>query len=167
MLLQVFLPVILIVGAGFLLARAYVIHRLSQQQQTEQIKITLPLRLGAYERLTLLIERIRPTTALLEVALKDLTTPDLQTTLLDQIRSEFKHNVTLQVYVSAELWNQIQAVKEEIILLINQSAQEIASGAPAVELAREILQQQANNTHDNADLVLQSIKDEAQKYVLI
>ncbi|MFI5135644.1 MAG: hypothetical protein ACHQD9_07305, partial [Chitinophagales bacterium] len=62
-------------------------------------KDALPIRLGAYERLTLLLERITPTNLLQRVNKPGMTSLDLQKALISNIRMEFEHNLSQQIYV--------------------------------------------------------------------
>ena len=83
-------------------------------------KDALPIRLQAYERLTLFLERIELNNLLHRVRVDGMTVRDFQVALLSNIRSEYQHNVTQQIYVTPELWGTIKGIKEEIISIINQ-----------------------------------------------
>ena len=80
------------------------------------------MRLQAYERLTLLLERIDPNKLLVRV---NPTSGDVDTyeqLLIKNIEQEFEHNVTQQIYVSIECWNLIQTTKNATIHVIRQAA---------------------------------------------
>ena len=87
----------------------------------ESQKSVSPIRLRAYERLTLLLERTKPEHMIIELQQKEpeaLTTwsvPQLQQYLLQTIRAEFDHNQSQQVYVSAEVWDAIISAREKIV----------------------------------------------------
>jgi len=90
-------------------------------QKEAQNKV-LPMRLQAYERLTLLLERIDPNKLLVRV---NPTSGDVDTyeqLLIKNIEQEFEHNVTQQIYVSIECWNLIQTTKNATIHVIRQAA---------------------------------------------
>src|SRR6202046_1902859 len=65
---------------------------------------TLPLRLQAYERLVLFIERINPANMLIRMNATSYSAHELYSLIVEDIRSEFQHNITQQIYVSSRAW---------------------------------------------------------------
>jgi hypothetical protein len=100
---------------------------------------TLPLRLQAYERLVLFIERINPENMLVRVHVSGTTVCELQQFLVDEIRTEYQHNITQQLYVSAQSWNVISRIKSDSINLINNAAKGLPADASSIELSKVIL----------------------------
>jgi len=90
-------------------------------QKEAQNKI-IPSRLQAYERLTLLLERIDPNKLLIRVKPFSDDVEKYESLLINNIEQEFDHNVTQQIYVSLECWNLINAAKNATIHLIRQAA---------------------------------------------
>lgn len=90
-------------------------------QKEAQNKI-IPARLQAYERLTLLLERIDPNKILIRVKPFDDEVDKYEQHLIKNIEQEFEHNVTQQIYISPECWNLINAAKNATIHLIRQAA---------------------------------------------
>lgn len=90
-------------------------------QKEAQNKI-LPMRLQAYERLTLLLERIDPNKLLIRVKPFSDEISKYEELLIKNIEQEFEHNVTQQIYTSPECWNLINAAKNATIHLIRQAA---------------------------------------------
>lgn len=86
-------------------------------------KITLPLRLQAYERLTLLCDRASIPNTLLRVRMPGMTVAQLTHALLIAINQEFDHNTSQQLFVSDTLWRIITAARQQTILLITQAAE--------------------------------------------
>ncbi len=90
-------------------------------QKEAQNKI-LPTRLQAYERLTLLLERIDPNKLLVRVKPYSEAVDEYEALLIQNIEQEFDHNVTQQIYVTPECWNLINAAKNATIHIIRQGA---------------------------------------------
>ncbi|MCF8308953.1 MAG: hypothetical protein K9I68_08100 [Bacteroidales bacterium] len=111
--------------------------------KAEQQKATTPIRLQAYERIILLLERISPSSLIFRVKDPDYTVSQFHTKLLENIRDEFEHNLSQQIYVSAEGWKYVVNAKEEIIKLINSAAMEMEDDASANQLARKIFEKSA------------------------
>ena len=70
------------------------------QFKQNQHKTTIPLRLQAYERLSLFCERISIPNLVLRLRNENMTAAELRMALMLGIQHEFEHNITQQVYVS-------------------------------------------------------------------
>jgi len=103
-------------------------------------EIITPLRLQAYERMALFLERIDPNQLLFRVGSSDLTAYQMQTLLLATIRNEFEHNLSQQIYISIETWESIKNAKEKIVNLVNLSAGKLDENASSTELASALLE---------------------------
>lgn len=129
--------------------------------RAEYHKIALPLRLQAYERLTLLMERISLTNLIPRVREDYMTARDLQQAINLSIREEFEHNVSQQVYVSKEVWEICSFCKDETIKFVNLVAQMIPAEAESTTLAKAIYEQMMqNNRTIPTQKALNAIKDE-------
>ena len=82
----------------------------------------LPLRLQAYERLTLLLERIDPNSLLIRVKPIDNDLNKYEQDLITSIEDEFVHNLSQQIYVSMEMWNVTRTTKNTTIQIIRQTS---------------------------------------------
>jgi hypothetical protein len=74
--------------------------RLLLDQQTERRKAMSSLRIAAYERLIIMIERTDPANIIMRYPIHSMTAASLQFELMKSIREEYEHNVSLQMYVS-------------------------------------------------------------------
>lgn len=94
--------------------RRYLIHKEAQ-------KDAMPLRLQAYERLVLFLERINPAKLLIRISPQSSNKSDYEDYLIAQIEQEYEHNLTQQIYVSGESWDIITTAKNATIQLIRKS----------------------------------------------
>lgn len=90
--------------------------------QKETKPVILPLRLQAYERLTLLMERINPSQLLVRVHPISTDKNDYQNYLIAQIEQEFEHNLAQQIYVSTKCWSILLTAKNATIQMIRVAA---------------------------------------------
>ncbi len=90
--------------------------------QKEAQKQVLPLRLQAYERITLFLERIDLNKLLVRVKPFSDSKDDYENLLVKNIEQEYEHNLTQQIYVTPECWNLINAAKNATIHIIRQGA---------------------------------------------
>ena len=98
------------------------------------------LQLQAYERLILLSERISLTNLVNRVSGAGLSAKEMQTLLTENIKQEFDHNVTQQIYVSAEAWDAVKNLKEQNIFIVNQVASFLPKDATAFDLNKHIIE---------------------------
>ena len=103
-------------------------------------KLITPIRLQAYERMTLLLERTALKNLVPRVFRPNLTAKAYQNELIKNIRAEFDHNIAQQIYVSNSLWQAIQTAKEENIKIINTIAAKLPEDAKAIQLSQAILE---------------------------
>lgn len=126
------------------------------------LKHTLPLRLQAYERLILLLERINPASMLVRLHTPGMSARDIQAVIIADIRAEFQHNISQQLYVNAATWTVVKKVKDDTISLVNSAVNGLPENATSVDLSRSILLHLANMEEDNPyDIALNIVKQEA------
>lgn len=101
-------------------------------------KEVLPLRLQAYERLALYLERISPNVLLVNQYQHGLSVQQFQMNLLESLRLEFEHNFSQQIYVSQTVWLLTRQAKEEIARIINTAAGTLDAEAPAYQLSQRV-----------------------------
>jgi RNase H-fold protein (predicted Holliday junction resolvase) len=90
-------------------------------QQAAQ-KETLPIRLQAYERMALFLERINPQKLLVRVSPSSANKDEYETQLIRNIENEYDHNISQQIYMSDECWNIVKAAKNATIQIIRKSS---------------------------------------------
>ncbi len=103
-------------------------------------KNAFPIRLQAFERLALFLERITPSSILVRIPAKNLNAKEYQTLLLKAIRDEFEYNLSQQIYVSEETWRMVVTAKSATVSIINKFASAVDPNAPGVELSKKILE---------------------------
>lgn len=128
----------------------------------ENQRITLPLRLQAYERFVLLLERITLSRLLLRVAEPALTAQQLQHSLILNIRNEFEHNLSQQIYISETSWEWIKKTVEESIQLINTSASTIPADSSASVLISLLMEMENSGQAPQTHKVISHLHAEAQ-----
>ena len=111
-----------------LLATWIVMYKLFQNEQQKREwelkkaaqKEISPIRLRAYERLALVLERTQPEHLLMDLDVSQFTVPQLQQRLLQTIRLEFDHNMSQQIYVSEQVWDKIVAARGQMLAFVRE-----------------------------------------------
>jgi len=126
-------------------------------------KESLPLRLKALERLTIMLERIKPSSIVLRAGTGNKRASTLQFELLTLAREEFEHNVSLQLYVSPNTWTKIQIAKKETDDLIKVAATKAGPEADAMALSRIIFDLEERTSNTLIKEALHALKQESDR----
>ena len=122
---------------------------------------TLPLRLQAYERLSLFCERIALPNLLLRLQQPDQTAAELKLSLFLAVQQEYEHNISQQVYMSQALWDIIRQARDNALQAIDAVSDIIEDDQPGRVLARALLDQATASSSAGLALALAAIKKEA------
>jgi len=127
------------VGVAFVLIKPYILR--AERIQVLEIKKsisnqTLPLRLQAYERMVLLIERVNPSNLLVRINAPAYTPQELQVIITNEINTEYQHNISQQIYVSNEAWQVVKKVKDDTINLFNNVIRTLPADATGMDVSR-------------------------------
>lgn len=129
----------------------------------QQSSVILPLQLQAYERIVLFVERISPQSLISRVNQPGFTVLDMQIGMVSSIKSEYDHNVSQQIYVTAAAWEAVKTVKEQTISIINQVALKLPPDANAIELNKQLLELFMAQKESPAEIAAEIINVEAKK----
>lgn len=131
--------------------RRYLIHKEAQ-------KNALPLRLQAYERLTLFLERINPAKLLIRIAPQSSNKHDYEEYLVSQIELEYEHNLSQQIYVSGESWDIITTAKNATIQMIRKA--NINERVDSANKMREVILQDLFDKQTPSSVAIAQLKNE-------
>ncbi|MFL5763292.1 MAG: hypothetical protein ACJ77K_05065 [Bacteroidia bacterium] len=137
----VILPSAVVFLTSYYLVKNFLDH--SNRKRVFDLKLAnqtvlTPIRLQAYERAILFLERINPTSLVMRLT-KTGTAANFQGELLKTIRSEYEHNLSQQIYMSAKAWDNLVRSKEETIKLVNVAAARVTPESGAMELAQAVI----------------------------
>ena len=135
--------------------RLWELKRLSQKEIS-------PLRMRAYERLSLLLERTTPEHMLLELNLGEMTILQVQQHLMRTIRMEYDHNLSQQIYVSNQVWDAIIASRDQMVAFINTMAQQMPPESTALDYAKVLITAYSSNGQTANDQAMQLLRSEAR-----
>ncbi len=133
------------------------------ETQREKNKLFIPLKLSAFERLTIMLERTKPTHLILRQPVNQISATQLQHELMKNIREEYDHNMGLQIYVDTSTWKSIDLAKESTIELIKVAFQHVGMDANAMELSSVIFQLEAETQNSVIQIALDKLKEETKQ----
>ena len=127
-------------------------------ERRETLKVVTPIRLQAYERMALFLERISPDSLVLRCYQPGMDLKLLQGVMTKNIRDEWEHNLSQQVYLDPATWAHIREAKDEMVNLVNSSAVTLTDTDDPTRLAASIFASAAK--HLPTDKALEELHKE-------
>lgn len=124
---------------------------------------TTPLRLQAYERMILFLERVSLNNLISRVQKRGMSAKQFQSDLIITVRTEFEHNLSQQIYVSQAAWDTVKLAKEEVIKVINVSATQVKDDATSAELSQKIFEILLKLEVSPTQMAISTIKKEVRQ----
>lgn len=156
-LLKIILPSLLVFLAGYLAVERLLREESNRRRAENTVnskKITTPVRLQAYERIVLFLERISPESLLVRINQPGMSSKELQTALLSSIRSEWEHNLSQQLYISNQAWALVNNAKDNVTKLINTCSDKVGPKHSSLKLSTVILESMVElNNHPTAKAI--------------
>lgn len=165
-LLKYVLPLIVAFVFIYFILNNYLEENLKMKQLDMKMKNQesfTPIRLQAYERLVVYLERITPSNMVMRIHKNGMSARMVQTEFLKSIRQEYDHNIAQQIYISNAGWELIKSAKEEMIKLVNASAAKVGDNAEGIELCKVLLEITMNVDKLPTQIALDYIKKEIRQ----
>ncbi len=165
-LIKILVPASVVLYAAYLLVRTFIHKELELRKlevRSRAIETVLPNRLQAYERMVLFLERMSPQNLLVRLSSSGMPAREFHQLLLSEIRNEYNHNVSQQVYISQEVWELIKNAKEDLIVSINDAASEMNLESTSLDLSKKIFEKSINKQVDPLGHALIELKKEIQQ----
>ena len=165
-IMEITIPALIVGGLAYLLIKSTYEKELKKQVldlKHNSKQIITPIRLQAYERLALFLERIKLDGLLLRYSGNNLSATQYRSILLTAIRSEFEHNLSQQVYSSGALWESIKRAKEESVKIINLAIGKVGANASGSDLATAILEIYTGINPTPSDTALELLRHEIKE----
>jgi hypothetical protein len=141
-ILKITIPALIVFFTAWVLLKNMIRNDQDKRRQEiilQNAKTVTPIKLQAYERIVLFLERISMESLLVRVSSSDMSAEQLHSALLATIRSEFEHNLSQQIYMSPQAWEVVKNARSNTIKIINNEAEKVKGNSPAVELSKQLL----------------------------
>ena len=123
---------------------------------------TLPLRLQAYERIVLFVERANPSNMLVRLNEAGMSAAELHSMVVSEIRNEYQHNITQQIYVSSRAWLIVKRVKDDTLSVVTNAIKGLPENATGLELSKTILAHLSHLEDNPYDIALKIIREDME-----
>ena len=167
-ILKITIPALLVLLTAWLLLYKMILNDQDRRRQEivlQNSKTVIPIRLQAYERIILFLERISMESLLMRSNSQSMTAPQLHSILLNTIRSEFEHNLSQQIYISHQAWEVTINAKSNAIKIINTEAGTLPPTATGVDLSRILLEKIMDMDKEPTKVAIEFIKSEISKII--
>ncbi len=162
---KLLIPAAAVLYGMYLVVKSFVQKELNQaalELRGKNHEIALPIRLQAYERISLFLERTALNNLVIRLKENTFSAKEFQLVLVNEIREEYNHNMSQQIYISDQAWELVKNVKEETIACINQAGQGLPEDAKSVDLVKQIFEALMKKQTDPATHALLQIKQEVR-----
>ena len=143
-ILKYTLPSLIVFVAVFLVLKKFMDneHRKAMVElRKSNLKQVTPIRLQAYERSTLFLERIGMENLITRVSKPGMMAEQLHLTIISSIRSEYEHNLSQQIYMSSDAWDAVKEAREETLKMVHTARAASKLKGSAIELTTSIFTQ--------------------------
>ena len=165
--LNITIPAALVLFGMYLMVKNFLQKDFEKKLADLRIKSSetiLPIRLQAYERVCLLLERVSPSNIIPRVNDNAFNAAVLKQRLTSEIREELNHNLSQQVYMSDQAWDVTKKAINDLNAILNASAQTVDPEAKGIELAKDILERFSSLEQDPIQLALVTVKSEIRQF---
>lgn len=157
-------------GVGTVYAAFYLIKpHLDKSESIQLLELkktisnqTLPLRLQAYERIVLFIERVNPASMLVRLHSTGLSAAELHSIVANEIRNEFQHNITQQLYVSDRAWAVVSRVKDDTLSVVTNAVKALPETATGLDLSKTVLAHLSHLQDNPYDIALKIVREDME-----
>jgi len=141
--LKITIPALIVFFTAWVLLRNMIKNDQDKRRQElilQNSRTVTPIRLQAYERIILFLERISLESLLVRISTPDMTASQLHSAMLNTIRSEFEHNLSQQIYMSQQAWEVVRNARSNMIKIINSEAEKMPENSSGITLSKQLLE---------------------------
>ena len=142
-IITITIPALLVMLTAWLVMR-YLLKNDQDKRKQELIlqnsQTVTPIKLQAYERIILFLERISLESMLVRISSPGMSAAQLHSSLLTTIRSEFEHNLSQQIYMSPRAWEVVRNARSNMIKIINSEMEKMPKKATSMEFSKRLLE---------------------------
>jgi len=142
-ILKITIPALMVFFTAWVLLRNMIRNDQDKRRQElilQNSRTVTPIKLQAYERVVLFLERISLESLLVRVSSSDMTASQLHSVLLNTIRSEFEHNLSQQIYMSQQAWEVVRNARSNMIKIINSEVEKMPANSTGMALSKQLLE---------------------------
>jgi hypothetical protein len=167
-ILKITIPALIVFFTSWVLLRN--LMRNDQDKRRQELilqngRTVIPIKLQAYERIILLLERISLESLLVRISTSNMTAAQLHSGLISTIRSEYEHNLSQQIYMSQQAWEVVRNARSNMIKIINTEAEKLPNTATAMDLSKLLLEKIMELDKEPTRAAIEFVKGEVERII--
>jgi hypothetical protein len=142
-ILKITIPALIVFFTAWLVLKNMIANDQDKRRQElilQNSRTVTPIKLQAYERVVLFLERISLESLLVRVSTPDMSAQQLHSAMLTTIRSEFEHNLSQQIYMSQQAWEVVRNARSNMIKIINSEAEKLKPDTTGMAFSKILLE---------------------------
>jgi len=167
-IITITIPALLVMLTAWLVMK-YQLKNDQDERKQEMIlqnsRTVTPIKLQAYERIVLFLERISLESMLVRINSPGMSAAQLHSSLLTTIRSEFEHNLSQQIYMSPQAWEVVKNARSNMIKIINTEIEQMPKKATGMEFSKRLLETVMELDKEPTRTAIEYIKAEAGRMI--
>jgi len=167
-ILEITIPALIVFFTAWVILNKLISNDQDKRRQElilQNSRIVTPVKLQAYERIVLFLERISLESLLVRVSTSDMQASQLHSALLTTIRSEFEHNLAQQIYMSPQAWEVVRNARSSMIKIINNEAETLPPNSPALVLSKQLLEKVMELDKEPTRVAIDYLKGEISRMI--
>lgn len=168
-ILMVTIPALIVFFTAWMILRNMIRNDQEKRRQEmvlQNTKTVTPVKLHAYERIILFLERISLESLLVRVSTPDMAATQLHSALLTTIRSEFEHNLSQQIYMTQQAWEVVRNARSNSIKIINTEFEKLPAGSSGMDLSKRLLEKVMEMEKEPTRAAIEFVKAEVSRILL-
>jgi hypothetical protein len=167
-ILLITIPSFLVFLTAWILMRNMIRNSENKRRQElimQNSRTVMPIRLQAYERIVLFLERTSLESLLIRVNTPGMSAADLHSAILNTIRSEYEHNLSQQIYMSQQAWEVVKNARSNTLKLINSEFEKSPNTATGLEYSKQLLERLMELDKEPTKTAIDYIKNEVSMLI--
>jgi hypothetical protein len=165
-ILKITIPSVIVFLTAWVLLKNMISNDQDKRRQEiimQNSRTIMPIRLQAYERIVLFLERISLESLLVRTNTPGMSAGQLHSALLNAIRSEFEHNLSQQIYMSQQAWEVVKNARSNTIKIINSEFENIVNTASGLDFSKQLLERVMELEKEPTKTAVEYIKNEVAR----
>ena len=165
-IVKILVPALIVFFTVYIILKQFFDREQSIRKDELKLKATkeyTPLKMQAYERTVLYMERIDPNNMIIRLHKPGMSAKFLHSEMLKAIREEYIHNMTQQIYISIKAWDGVKTAKEETSKMVNMAMHNLKETATGIDLSTKIFEIIANLEKTPTEMAIAVLKRDFQK----
>jgi hypothetical protein len=167
-IIRITIPPLIVFFTAFFLIRSLLRNDQDKRRQElilQNSKTIIPIKLQAYERVVLFLERISLESLLVRVSSPSMSASELHTIILSTIRNEFEHNLSQQIYISQQAWEIVKNARSNLIKIINTEAEKMPANSTGMAFSKRLLEKVMELDKEPTRVAIEFIKGEVSRMI--